>query len=184
VVVLEAGAALPSGPLPADAVVSRQPERAIAVVTADCVPVLIAGEAGASVAAIHAGWRGLAAGILDRAMAAFRRVASDGEVRAVIGPHIGPCCYEVDRPVLDALGGRFPEALPEACATSRSDHALLDLGALTRAALQAVGVASSWIGEFPGACTRCQPERYFSHRRDPAEKGRMTHWVKALGRGA
>lgn len=183
-VVLETRASLPSGPLRADAVVSRQRERAIGVVTADCVPVLLAGEAGDSVAAIHAGWRGLAAGVLERAVVAFRRVASDDPLCAVIGPHIGPCCYEVDGPVLDALGSRYPEALPEARSNSRPERAQLDLGALTRLALRALGVPSSRIGEFPGVCTRCQSERYFSHRRDPTERGRMTHWVKALGRGA
>ena len=88
----------------ADAVVARAPRTPIGVVTADCVPVLAASADGRAVAAIHAGWRGLAAGRDRRGRSthcgARRRRQT---LRAVIGPHIGPCCYEIDAPVLDAL---------------------------------------------------------------------------------
>jgi len=98
------GAAAPR----ADAVVSALPGVPVGVVTADCVPILVATDAGTAVAAIHAGWRGLACGVVAAAIEALR-AESGGAVRlvAAIGPHIGACCYEVDEPVLEALAPTF-----------------------------------------------------------------------------
>jgi copper oxidase (laccase) domain-containing protein len=83
----------------ADAVVARGGADAVGVVTADCVPVLAASADGRAVAAIHAGWRGLAAGVIEAGIAALREQAPGAALRAVIGPHIGPCCYGIDEPV-------------------------------------------------------------------------------------
>ena len=99
-------------PAEADAIIAVRPGRCVGVVTADCVPLLVASEDGAAVAAIHAGWRGLAAGVIERGIAALREHTGRA-LFAVIGPHIGPCCYEVDAPVVDALRSRFDGAVRE-----------------------------------------------------------------------
>ncbi|MHC4409681.1 MAG: polyphenol oxidase family protein, partial [Planctomycetota bacterium] len=99
----------------ADAVVSEEIGVRIAVATADCLPILLAGDRGRVVAALHAGWRGLAAGVIGAGLGALReRLEKSERVVAVIGPHIGQCCYEVDEPVLRAFEERFSETLPTA----------------------------------------------------------------------
>ncbi len=162
----------------ADAVVTRSREP-IGVVTADCVPVLAASADGRAVAAIHAGWRGLAAGVIEAGIDALRREAPRETLRAAIGPHIGTCCYEIDAPVLDALR-HFDADLDAATTASRPGHHWLDLGALTRSALIRAGVSPREIGAIQGACTSCDAQRFHSYRRDGARAGRLVHWI-ALG---
>ncbi len=161
----------------ADAVVARAPAPPIGVVTADCVPVLAASADGGAVAAIHAGWRGLAAGVIDAAIDALRHAAPGQTLRAVIGPHIGPCCYEIDAPVLDALR-YFDAALDAATTASRPGHRYLDLGALSRSALVRAGVSASEVGAVAHACTSCDARRFHSYRRDGPRAGRLVHWIR------
>jgi len=164
----------------ADAVVSEAVGVRIAVVTADCLPILLAGDRGRAVAAIHAGWRGLAGGVVDAGLTALReRLARSEGITAVIGPHIGKCCYEVDGPVLSALARRFSEILPRASTRTRPGHAQLDLGLLAREALRAAGVERERIGFLEGACTACDAERFYSYRRDGPETGRLVHFISA-----
>jgi YfiH family protein len=161
----------------ADAVVARAGEPPVGVVTADCVPVLAACDDGSAVAAIHAGWRGLGAGVIEAGIEALRRVQPHTPIRAVIGPHIGACCYEIDAPVLDALR-HFDAQLDAASTPTRPGHHRLDLGALARAALVRAGVSSDRIGALERACTSCDAERFHSYRRDGARAGRLVHWVE------
>jgi YfiH family protein len=161
----------------ADAVIARAGESAVAVVTADCVPVLAAREDGRAVAAIHAGWRGLAAGVIESGIDALRRASPGATLRAAIGPHIGACCYEIDAPVLDALR-HFDAELDAAITPTRPGHHRLDLGALARAALVRAGVSPDRIGAFERACTSCDAERFHSYRRDGARAGRLVHWIE------
>jgi YfiH family protein len=161
----------------ADAALATRPGVAVGVVTADCVPVLLA--AHGAVAAVHAGWRGLAGGVIPRALEALRERAPGGALVAVVGPCIGACCYEVDAPVLDALRQRFAGALEGALAPSRPGHAHLDLPALARAALVAAGCAPTAVGVVADACTRCDLERFHSYRRDGAAAGRLLSWIEA-----
>ncbi len=164
----------------ADAVVSRAPGVAVGVATADCVPVLVASADGAAVAAIHAGWRGLACGVIPAGVAALRELARPGSVLvAAIGPHIGACCYEVDAPVLGPLAERFGAALEPALRPARSGHAYLDLGELARAALVAAGVEAARVGALADACTACDALRFHSYRRDGPRSGRLIHFVAA-----
>jgi YfiH family protein len=175
-------AACRSQPAPeADAVVSLEPGVPVAVVTADCVPVLLAAPAGRAVAAIHAGWRGLADGVLAASVEALVRAsgAAPAELAAGIGPHIGPCCYEVDAPVLDALGAGHGARLPQAARPARPGHAMLDLGLLAEAALAGVGIPTSAIGRAAAACTRCDAVRFHSFRRDGPRSGRLVHFIAA-----
>jgi YfiH family protein len=164
----------------ADAIVSTLSGVPVGVRTADCVPVLLSMDGGRVVAAIHAGWRGIAKGVVVGAVEAMVRAAAPrGRVTAVIGPHIGPCCYEVDSPVTERLRVRFAEMMDSVLAPVDPDHAMLDLGALVRAELIRAGVRPTEVGSFPQACTCCDAMRFHSHRRDGARAGRLLHWIAA-----
>jgi hypothetical protein len=164
----------------ADAALATRAGVAVGVITADCVPVLVS--AGEAVAAVHAGWRGLAAGVIPAALAALEKAEPGARPVAAVGPCIGACCYEVDAPVVGALRARFGPALDAALAPSRPGHALLDLAALARAALAGAGVSEERIGAIAEACTRCDAARFHSFRRDGAAAGRLLSWIEAPAR--
>jgi YfiH family protein len=163
----------------ADALVSTTPGLAIAVRVADCVPVLLAARGvRPAVAAVHAGWRGTAAGIARAGLEALCAAsgAPPGTVRAVIGPAICPACYEVGQEVIDGLRGVLGDIpLPEAswCTPTRPGHACVDVRAVNAALLRHAGVT---VDVLPG-CTRCTTHEgapaYWSHRRDPSEGARQ-----------
>ena len=162
--------------------VSGMPGVAVAVVTADCVPILACSEDGALVAAIHAGWRGLACGVVAAAVEALLvRLKPEQRLYAVIGPHIGACCYEVDEPVTSALRARFGAALDGALRETRPGHARLALSSLARAELASGGVGFECQGDFTDACTYCDADRFHSYRRDGARAGRLLHHIAASG---
>jgi polyphenol oxidase len=125
------------------------------VLTADCLPVALATEG--AVAMVHAGWRGLSAGVLESGVAALRELGGDGQIVAVIGPGAGICCYEVGPEVHASLG------------EVRRGGACIDLRAIARERLLAAGVAEVRDAR---ACTICD-ERFFSHRREGARAGRQ-----------
>jgi YfiH family protein len=128
------------------------------VFTADCLPVLLA--AGDAVAAVHAGWRGLAAGILAEGIAALRELGAAGPVHALVGPGARGCCYEVG----DEVHATFAHH------DARVGERNLDLGKVARAELAAAGAVAI---EDVGLCTMCQPALLFSHRRDGGVTGRQ-----------
>lgn len=178
-VVASAAQCVGDPPAQADAVVCAEPGVAVGVVTADCVPVLAASADGRLVAAIHAGWRGLANGVIEAAIGALReRGTVEAEFLAVIGPHVGACCYEVDAPVLEALASR--RGLDAALRPSRAGHAMLDLGRLAREALHAAGLELHAVGALAGACTACDRERFHSYRRDGPRAGRLLHYIRRV----
>jgi YfiH family protein len=149
----------------ADGIVARQPGAVCAVLTADCLPVLFCDRRGSRVAAAHAGWRGLAAGILEATVAALE--TDPREVLAWLGPGIGPAAYEVGPEVVAALAGDDGAA---AAAFSRSgERWRADLYTLTAHRLKRAGVRSIHGGGF---CTATDGSRFFSHRRDGVT-GRM-----------
>jgi purine-nucleoside/S-methyl-5'-thioadenosine phosphorylase / adenosine deaminase len=137
----------------ADGQVTATPGLVPLVLVADCLPLALAGPDG--VAMLHCGWRGLAAGIVERG------VEATGATRAAIGPGIGPCCYEVGDEVL----ARF-ESLGEGVAAGR----MLDLGEVARRLLRRAGVDSVEASEL---CTSCEPDLFYSHRRDGGRTGRQ-----------
>jgi hypothetical protein len=161
----------------ADAVLTRERGLRVGVFTADCVPILVA--ADDLVGALHAGWRGLAAGVIENALAELSRAAPGAEIAAAIGPCIGGCCYEVDAPVLLPLRARYGALVELALAPSRPAHARLDLGLLAQLALARAGVAPAAIGTSARLCTRCDAARFHSFRRDGAAAGRLAHWIEA-----
>jgi YfiH family protein len=171
-------------PAEADAVVSSWPGVSIAIATADCVPVLASSQGGAAVAAIHAGWRGFAAGVLGAGIGALRRRAGAGaRLVAAIGPYIGPCCYEVDAPVLRSLRSRFGGELARVLEPTRPGHWRLDLGALARLELIREGLEEGALGGLSGACTCCDAGRFHSYRRDGERAGRLVHHLAARDSG-
>jgi hypothetical protein len=167
----------------ADALVCATPGVAIGILTADCLPVLIATPSGA-VAAAHAGWRGLAAGVLAAAVEALGRVARDVDrAVAVIGPRIGAECYEVDEPVVRALAARFGDATFAALVPTRPSHFRLDLAALAAVDLANAGIPRPGIAAVSDACTACDRERLHSYRRDGPDAGRLVHYITAIEAG-
>jgi len=170
----------------ADAILaSAQPGRGgpVGVVTADCVPILAASVDGRVVAAVHAGWRGLAAGVVEVGISALLARACEGSsseagATAVVGPHIGPCCYEVDAVVVGPLEARFGRSLVATATTpSRPGHWRLDLGLLALADLERSGVANDRCASLSSACTACDPRGFESYRRDGPKAGRMLHYI-------
>jgi YfiH family protein len=154
----------------ADAVVAREAGAAVGVRVADCVPVLVADEASGHVAAIHAGWRGVVGGVVRAGveLLAGQRLVS---LVAAIGPCIGPCCFEVGRDVAAQIGFVVRE---------QGDKAYVDLRAAVRAQLALLGVAEARIEDVAG-CTKDEPERFHSFRRDGANSGRMLAAIVARG---
>jgi len=151
------GSPVDGGPMEADGHVVTAKGMAALVFVADCVPVALAGPRG--VAMLHCGWRGLAAGIIAKGAAAI------GATDAAIGPSIGPCCYEVGEEVLASFRGSG-----EGVAVDR----MLDLPEVARRLLAEAGVERV---EASGLCTSCEPELFFSHRRDRGCTGRQSGLV-------
>jgi YfiH family protein len=157
------GADVVAGARDADGVATARPGTPCVVLCADCVPVALV--ADGAVAMVHAGWRGLAGGVLEAGLRALGEAGGSGAVTAVIGPSAGPCCYEVGDEVHAALA-------PWGEAVRVGDHA--DLWAAAEARLRAAGVERVLTA---GECTICAPERYFSHRRDAGVTGRQAGMV-------
>jgi hypothetical protein len=157
-----------------DAVVATRPGVAVGVITADCAPVLLRDRRGRAVAAVHAGWRGAAAGILERTLRALRDAAGiePGDLEAVIGPAVGPCCYEVGDDVRRAFVGRSGIDV-DTCFSRRDDRLMFDLRAAVRALAGAAGVGSVTP---LGPCTVCDLA-YASYRRDGAAAGRQLSFI-------
>ncbi|MGH8054373.1 MAG: peptidoglycan editing factor PgeF [Stenotrophomonas sp.] len=146
----------------ADAAVTSVPGVVLAILTADCLPVVFAARDGSEVAAAHAGWRGLADGMLERTLAAMQTPAE--AVIAWLGPAAGPAHYEIGADVRDAFLAHSAAA-DAAFTPTRPGHWRVDLYALARQRLQAAGMNPADIhgGDL---CTIADPARWFSHRRD------------------
>jgi YfiH family protein len=138
--------------------------RAVGIRVADCVPILVASKDRGEVAAIHAGWRGVAARVIEAALAELK----GKDLVAAVGPCIGPCCFEVGAEgvpqILASAGGE-----PAIVARREGEKAYLDLRRAVRRQLERGGVAD--VEDVPG-CTRCDGERFFSFRRDGQRSGR------------
>jgi polyphenol oxidase len=150
----------------ADAVFTRLPGQVCAVQVADCMPVLFAAGDGSAVAAAHAGWRGLAAGVLEATIARFS--CAPRQLIAWLGPAIGPRHFEVGDEVRAAFVGHHPEA-GAAFAVNASGRWQCDLALLVRQRLASAGLGSIFGGVW---CTYADRERFFSYRRD-GRCGRM-----------
>jgi YfiH family protein len=161
----------------ADAAWSRLPGRACAVLTADCLPVLLCSRGGDVVAAAHAGWRGLLGGVLENTVAAMG--ADPRELLAWLGPAIGPAAFEVGPEVRSAFVAAAPSAAAAATGAcfhsgdARPGHYLADLYGLARLRLNSLQIGSVYGA---GYCTLTEADRYFSYRRDGCT-GRMASLI-------
>ena len=181
--------ATPDGTL-ADACVSTQRGVACTIMVADCLPVLLTCTDGTTVAAAHAGWRGLAGmggmdgkGVLEAVFTAFQaankplaqstRARAAPEIIAWLGPCIGPAAFEVGAEVKAAFEASQPDA-PSFFAATHNGKFLADLAGLARARLRALGITQMYGNDSSAAwCTASNPSRFFSHRRDAGVTGRM-----------
>ena len=169
--VVDAATCAEAGEAPfADASFSRVADVVCTVMTADCLPVLLCDRAGTVVAAVHAGWRGLQAGVIEQAVAAMQRPAH--ELLVWLGPAIGPTAFEVGDDVRDAFLGVSAQAAA-AFVSLPNGKWLADIYLLARQRLSSLGVDAVSGGDF---CTFGEADRFFSFRRDGAT-GRMASLV-------
>jgi YfiH family protein len=150
-----------------DALVAGEPGVLMGVRTADCVPILIADERTHAVAAIHAGWRGSAEGIVLSTIKelAARYGSRTEDLHAAVGPAIGVCCYEVGPDVARQFG------------IEADGPVKIDLAAINGKQLSESGIRDVWQAR---QCTFCEAERYYSFRREKAAAGRMLSYIGAL----
>ena len=193
-----AGSQASSAPLPeGDALLTHQPGLLLSVRTADCLPVLLVDRRRRAVAAVHAGWRGALARIVEKAVGEMRRLfgSQPEDLLAVLGPSIRVCCYEVGQEVVDAFGGRFAHGekffrrdiatgsharaaaaslsvYPPGHAPAAAPVARLDLVAVAEEQLFCAGIHAANIQPLP-FCTACRTDLFFSHRKEGSLTGRM-----------
>ncbi|MCW5580905.1 MAG: peptidoglycan editing factor PgeF [Luteimonas sp.] len=151
----------------ADAAVTADAGVVLAILTADCLPVVLAAKDGSEVGTAHAGWRGLVAGVLENTVAAMRTPAQG--LVAWLGPAAGPQAYEIGEEVFAAFVSRDPRA-EAAFAPTRPGHWKVDLYALARLRLADAGLAAADI-HGGGLCTISDARRFFSHRRSTSGEG-------------
>jgi YfiH family protein len=162
------------GEAEADAAFARRPGRVCAVLTADCLPLLLCDESGTTVAAVHAGWRGLCSGVIEQTLRAMDKPPQS--LLAYLGPAIGPAAYEVGAEVRAAFVDADAQA-DAAFAPGKPGKFYADLYALARQRLAHSGVTKVHGGDY---CTCTERERFYSYRRDGAT-GRMANliWMEA-----
>jgi len=159
--------------LEADALVTATPGHLVGVVTADCVPVLLIDPSRRTAAAVHAGWRGAAAGVLEAALGHMEATCQTrrDDLEAVIGPAIGGCCFEVGPEVIEAFRARTADVTAPAW-LPHPGRWHVDLRAAVRLLLSASGIRATVLGP----CTACDAV-YHSYRRDRAKAGRQLSFV-------
>ena len=160
----------------ADGLVTARPAAALTIRVADCVPVLLAAPDGRTVAALHAGWRGIAGGILARGVEILCDVGrvDAGRILAAAGPAIGPCCYEVDT----ETGRRITSLSPAGVLSDphAEGKVMADLWQAVLGQLHAAGLSPENT-EALRTCTRCHPGSLHSYRRDGPRSGRQIGFI-------
>lgn len=165
------------GTLGYDGIITAIPGTPIGIKTADCVPVLLADCKRRVVGAVHAGWKGTVLGIAAKAAGVFMETFSSEpeDILAIIGPAIGPCCYEVDEVVFH----RFDNTREGRIALTggrKKGKWWLDLSAANRSQLQGVGIPRGNIFS-AGICTSCRQDTFFSHRGEAGNTGRQLNFI-------
>jgi YfiH family protein len=163
---------VPELPPEADGMLTQQPGVLLGVMTADCIPVLVADPVQRAVAAFHAGWRGTVERIVELGIQRMQReTGSDpSNLLAAIGPGIGPCCYTIGEEVLTRFTANFSYAA-ELFSTG-NEQLRIDLWEANRRQLLDAGLAEAAISVV-GGCTSCHPDLYYSHRASAGHAGRM-----------
>lgn len=154
-----------------DAMITREPGILLAAFFADCVPLFFVDPVRRAVGIAHAGWRGTALDIAGRTVRAMAEAfgTNPGDLRAAIGPSIGPCCYEVDDAVVGQIGA-------DAARRTAGGRFMLDLKEANRQFMIKAGLAPNHI-EVSGYCTRCRTDLFFSHRGEGGTTGRMAAFI-------
>jgi YfiH family protein len=159
----------------ADASFTSTAKRVCVVLTADCLPVLITNQQGSQVAAVHAGWRGLAAGIVEETISRFTQNQGDKheDILVWLGPAIGPQKFEVGKDVYDAFTHKHPEST---LAFTPHSHGkwLANLYELAKIRLRLMGINQIYGGDY---CTFSQEDLFFSYRRSKGKTGRMASLI-------
>jgi polyphenol oxidase len=161
----------------ADATVTTRPGVAVAVIVADCVPLLLADPVTGACAAVHAGWRGTVSDVAGRTVEHLQRQSGvdPRDLLAVLGPSIGPCCFEVGDDVVKGLKACLPDQgdllKPGPRGRPHADLWKANVALLIRAGLRKENI------DVLGQCTHCQPHRFFSFRRDGSLTGQMLGFV-------
>jgi len=173
-----------SVPFAADSLVSDDPGRAVGVRVADCLPILLANRSGRVVAAVHAGWRGTAAGVVGAAMSALRDQFGvvPGEVIAAFGQSIRACCYQVGPELREAFraAGHRKASLRRWFSPGTGDRLYLDVPQANRDQLEALGVPARQIFD-SALCTACHDGVFHSYRRGGAHAGRALAAIRVQG---
>jgi YfiH family protein len=167
----------------ADALLTVQPGVAVAIATADCVPLLLAAPEGRVVAAVHAGWRGTLAAIAQAAVHALgEQGVAPERIVAALGPAIDGCCYEVERDIAARLAERFGAVAWQAWRDGAPGKGYLDLRRVNALALEQAGVPASSIQRV-GPCTYCGGGPFASFRRRGPNAGRQLSWIGIAATG-
>lgn len=166
----------------ADGLITDRPGATVAIAVADCLPVLIADPVARVVAAVHAGWRGLAGGVLENTVETMTSSfgAKPADLVVGIGPAIGPCCFEVGPEVLDAFNGQGYGT--EACVPrTKGERPYCNLRAVASSISQDLGVLRENIANV-GLCTKCNSDWLWSYRKDGNTSGRMLCGISLIKR--
>ena len=166
----------------ADVLMTDRPGLPLAIFTADCLPIIVFDRRERRLAAAHAGWRGTVEAAARVAVGALVRTGARSEdLVAAIGPSIGPCCYEVDTPVIDRLDAAFPGQWRTWVTAKGPGKWMLDLWKANEDQLEAAGLSKTRIDN-PRLCTACRGDLFFSYRRGRGE-GRLVA-IAAIPRGS
>jgi YfiH family protein len=174
VLIIEENAGDWNDPPEGDALATRSVGTALAVLAADCWPILIADPGTGAVAAVHAGWRGTLARLPAKAIARMARsFGSDpGRLLIAIGPGIRGCCYEVGSELAGCFNREFPGVICAQAESGRKDKYLLDLRPPIDSQLREAGIEPANVSDL-NVCTRCLPSEFFSYRREGSLSGRQ-----------
>jgi YfiH family protein len=162
-------------PLPYDAVITNKKGVALGIWTADCLPILMVDRSKRIIAAVHAGWRGIWRGVIERTVNEMKKTfeSSPADILAGIGPGIGPCCYEVGTDVVSLFQNSHDT--PDLLIQEREGRTYLDLSRAAQLELSKVGIPPDNIETIP-LCTACREDLFFSFRRDK-KPGRQLSFI-------
>jgi len=159
----------------ADAIIAARRFVAVGVRTADCLPILVADKDARVAAAVHAGWKGLASGVVSSAVEAIEEKynVAPGDLLVAVGPHIGACCYEVGPEVAEVYMKKFGDGVLR---PGKGDRSYLDLGEAAKKTLIKHGLKIENV-EILNLCTSCDEEHFYSYRRDGKNAGRQLSFI-------
>jgi YfiH family protein len=162
-------------PLPYDAVITDKKRVALGIWTADCLPILMVDRSKRIIAAVHAGWRGIWRGVIERTVTEMMKTfeSAPTDIVAGIGPGIGPCCYEVKEDVVSLFRNSY--GAPDQLIQEREGRTYLDLSRAAQLELSKVGIPPDNIEAIP-LCTACREDLFYSFRRDK-KPGRQLSFI-------